>query len=240
MVHISMYMNDISSAQSTGLIIASYLKKTRCNAVLRIKSSINDMVALIDENDTDIFIVDFSTPEVGLELCKLIRDKNILPSIFIVNIDPLLINTKIFFRPSAILENVAQTKEFITILNRLRQEKQFENRYFSFKCDGEIIRVPFESIEYFESNAKVVTLFLEKSSKKYCFNSKLSDIESILPEYFLRCHQSYIVNMNHIARLDGINHSFFLFSKDEVLISRRMYAEAFEKYKAFMEIKSNM
>ena len=102
--------------------------------------------------------------------------------------------------------------------------------HFTEKDAGENELAIQEAFE--EKQAEVFAKITEQLLETRTPYNKLSE------EY--QVYQSYIVNMNHIARLDGINHSFFLFSKDEVLISRRMYAEAFEKYKAFMEIKSNM
>ena len=239
MIHISMYMNDQSLAKATRSVILNYLKVVRCAAVLNTQSNINAMVSVIDESNSDIYIIDFSAKEVGLELCKLIRKKSFVPAIFAVNIDVQMIGKELFFRPSAVLGNVTDVKNFIRILDTLRKDEQLANRYFAFKYDGESMRIPYESIECFESNAKLVTLSMVGKTKKYRFAAKLGDVESKLPDYFLRCHQSYIVNMKQIAKLDTINHSFFLFSKEEILISRRMYTDAVEKYQAFLETPLN-
>lgn len=40
------------------------------------------------------------------------------------------------------------------------------------------------------------------TGKTYSTNRSLTELEQELPEDFLRCHRSYIVNMNHIARAE--------------------------------------
>ncbi|HIY52788.1 MAG TPA: LytTR family transcriptional regulator DNA-binding domain-containing protein, partial [Candidatus Agathobaculum merdavium] len=58
--------------------------------------------------------------------------------------------------------------------------------------------------------------------------------EAQLPSYFLRCHQSYLVNMQQIRKLDTQNHVFLLGNNEEILISRRNYTHAKERYQQFL------
>ena len=57
---------------------------------------------------------------------------------------------------------------------------------------------------------------------------KLSDMEKLLPEYFLRCHQSYLVNMDRIRKftLDGI----VLIDGRVIPVSRARYTETKDKF----------
>ena len=96
------------------------------------------------------------------------------------------------------------------------------------------MRIPYDEISDFESNAKKVTLRKEDGGETYYFTAKLDDIEQELPSFFLRCHQSYLVNMHKIRSLDTKERTFLLFSGEEILISRRMYTEAKERYQNFL------
>ena len=55
-----------------------------------------------------------------------------------------------------------------------------------------------------ESSRRNLTIY--EVGEAAAFLLKLSDMEKLLPEYFLRCHQSYLVNMDRIRKftLDGI------------------------------------
>jgi DNA-binding LytR/AlgR family response regulator len=62
---------------------------------------------------------------------------------------------------------------------------------------------------------------------------KISDIEELLDSRFLRCHQSYIINMDEVKE---INTSFLMFSGNTVPIRRKDFAKIrneFEEYTTF-------
>lgn len=74
-----------------------------------------------------------------------------------------------------------------------------------------------EEIICFESNLRVINV--KTLSKHYRFYGKLSDIESQLKKQgFVRCHQSYIVNMQHILRID--RNSILTTTNETYMISR--------------------
>ena len=54
-----------------------------------------------------------------------------------------------------------------------------------------------------------------------------------MPDIFLRCHQSYLVNMEEIRSLDVNEHLFILKNNEDVLISRRQYLAAKEQYETY-------
>ena len=140
-------------------------------------------------------------------------------------------------QPSAYLPDSADGHAVRTTLSRLERYHQMLQRdlFFSFKCEGEHQRIPYADISYFESSAKKVMLHSVRDGKRYCFAAKLDDLAQGLPSCFLRCHQSYLVNMHMIRSLDTPNHVFRLHSNEEILISRRSYQEAKERYQRFLE-----
>lgn len=73
---------------------------------------------------------------------------------------------------------------------------------FRFSSAGTIYSIPFESIVFFESNKRVVRV--KTTKEDYSFYGKLSEVEEQLHNSsFVRCHQSYIVNMQHIYKVDS-------------------------------------
>lgn len=111
-------------------------------------------------------------------------------------------------QPSAYLPDSADGHAVRTTLSRLERYHQMLQRdlFFSFKCEGEHQRIPYADISYFESSAKKVMLHSVRDGKRYCFAAKLDDLAQGLPSCFLRCHQSYLVNMHMIRSLDTPNH----------------------------------
>ena len=95
-----------------------------------------------------------------------------------------------------------------------------------------IHRVEFQNIEYIESRNKYIIIHCT-CGIVYTERCKLSDIEELLDSRFLRCHQSYIINMDEVKE---INTSFLMFSGDTVPIRRKDFAKIkneFEEYTTF-------
>lgn len=61
-------------------------------------------------------------------------------------------------------------------------------------------RIPFAQIYYFEAREK--KLFARTRRAEYPFYRTLDDLEQELPENFIRCHRSYVVNWNYVERID--------------------------------------
>lgn len=86
------------------------------------------------------------------------------------------------------------------------------------KNHSKIIRVPYHEILYIESmNSKCIMHCCNDQS--YVIYKRLTTIEHELNDKrFLRCHQSYLVNMDHIHQVDS---QFTLVTGDTVAIRQR-------------------
>lgn len=79
-------------------------------------------------------------------------------------------------------------------------EKQSRKTYFSFVLRGQNYSVATDSILYLESRNH--TVILHTYQEVYEFYDKLSALRTRLPDFFVQCHKSYLVNLNHISRLE--------------------------------------
>ena len=82
------------------------------------------------------------------------------------------------------------------ILSQMRDET------LTFKFRRQINRLKYDEIEYVESQARVCHIF---ATNNRCFvtTCKLNDLEEKLSDKrFLRCHQSYLVNMDYIKDVE--------------------------------------
>ena len=79
--------------------------------------------------------------------------------------------------------------------------------FFQFTFNRELRKVPLKDVVYFESSNRVVHIFFGDGSTTY-FYGKLSDVEKELAEsrrYFLRIHQSFLVNYDYIVKMNFYN-----------------------------------
>lgn len=95
----------------------------------------------------------------------------------------------------------------------LRSEKNFE-----LMTKQETRYIPFKDILYFEARDKKI--YLRLKHQEICFYTTLGNLEQKLPEKFIRCHKSYIVNSLHIAGVEWSEQMIYLDDKIAVPLSR--------------------
>lgn len=111
------------------------------------------------------------------------------------------------------------------ILSQMRDET------LTFKTRGELRRLEYRDIEYIESRARACYIFTT-DGQCYVTVSKLNDLEEKLSDKrFLRCHQSFLVNMDHIQ---SVSDNFTMESGDIVQIRQRNAREIKEKYENYI------
>ena len=63
------------------------------------------------------------------------------------------------------------------------------------------------------------------------FYGKLGEIEPELPDTFIRCHNRYLVNLNHVTRLENTS---LLCGGDKIAVSRSCAQETAAAFARFM------
>lgn len=82
-------------------------------------------------------------------------------------------------------------------------------------------------ILYLESNEKLICFHMVNGSQLMCY-TKIDDVLRQLPESsFVRCHQSYAVNIYHVTEMAGHN---FRIGPDMINISRKYLKASKESY----------
>jgi hypothetical protein len=96
------------------------------------------------------------------------------------------------------------------------------------------IPVPFSKVVYFEAKDKKTYVNAEEHTGTHKYS--LQEFEFFLPkDYFIRCHRSYIVNVNHIKEIFPDTHSTFILlmdNGDQVPVSQS-YSSYFRRLLGF-------
>lgn len=105
--------------------------------------------------------------------------------------------------------------------------KSFDEDVYPVKHRSSIIRVPLNDITFVESiNSKCIVHTV--GGKEYPVYKRLGDIEQELNDSrFLRCHRSFLVNMNYIV---GVDKQFELSTGEIVLIRQKSLKDIKEQY----------
>jgi len=72
---------------------------------------------------------------------------------------------------------------------------------FVFKAEGSYHRVPFRDILFFEARNKKVVL--RTSGQEISYYDSIENLSASLPSYFVRCHRSFLVNVQKITEMRG-------------------------------------
>ena len=209
----------------------------------------------------DLVFLDIQMPEMnGFEVLEAIRDENLPLFIFVTAYDEYAIKA---FEKSAIdyLLKPFSDSRFYQSLEKAKKaviSKKFHTQVdqvagllqvlqaapsanpasfikrFTIKSNGTISFIPLEQVYYIESEGNFVKLYTEVNFKiaSYTFKS-LSEI--LNPLQFLRIHKSFMVNIDHIERLEACSHGDYMvyLTNKACLRMSRNYNDCLKKISGF-------
>ena len=95
------------------------------------------------------------------------------------------------------------------------------------KTDYRIVKVNIPDIRYVEAMSEYLKVWLENEHKPIITLLSMKKMEERLPDYFMRIHRSYIVNL---TKIQEVNKNRVIMDKDTYLPIGDLYKEAFQAY----------
>ena len=95
------------------------------------------------------------------------------------------------------------------------------------KTEYRIVKVSISDIRYVEAMSEYLKVHIEGDSKSIITLLSMKKMEERLPDYFMRIHRSYIVNLKMIQE---VNKNRIIMDKDTYLPIGDMYKDAFLQY----------
>lgn len=74
-------------------------------------------------------------------------------------------------------------------------------QYFTLEQKSGILNIPLKKILAFSSDRRKIVISLKDGSRPD-FYGKLDEVKSGLPDYFVRCHNRHLVNLNFVSALE--------------------------------------
>lgn len=140
----------------------------------------------------------------------------------------------IFLKPVNLLGYLTKPVDLVILkkLLEIAKEKQKQNdeKRVTIMCRNHKQIFYLDEILYLESRAHR-TMIHTYEGEEVC-RDKISDLEQRMGDTFVRCHQSFLVNMKYIRRIE--NESFKLENGEEISISKRRYVETKDRYFAYL------
>ena len=89
-----------------------------------------------------------------------------------------------------------------TVLEQaLKELGKSQEQFFAFEHKSGALKIPLKKILAFSSDRRKVAVVLN-DGKTLDFYGKLDDVEKKLPDYFIRCHNRHLVNLNFVSALE--------------------------------------
>jgi DNA-binding LytR/AlgR family response regulator len=95
------------------------------------------------------------------------------------------------------------------------------------KTDYRIVKVNVADIRYIEGMSEYLKVWIEGEAKPIITLLSIKKMEEHLPDYFMRIHRSYIVNL---TKIQEVNKNRVIMGKDTTLPIGDLYKEAFQTY----------
>lgn len=105
------------------------------------------------------------------------------------------------------------------------------NKYFSFKHENEVIRIPYSDILFIEKDKNEDCLYIETEGEKICYYGNLTKVEKMLKgdKRFFKTHRGCIVNVFKVTKIEPSVPAIYFKNKHTNCLSR-------DKRKEFEEI----
>jgi DNA-binding LytR/AlgR family response regulator len=185
------------------------------NIEYNIKKYLNysGLINSLTDLDYDFILLDIdfnSQTTNGIDIAKKINSINYSTKIiFISNNKDYLLDAYAAKHEYFILKSNLENT-LATAVDRVINDNQHEI-YFTEKKKKSIHKVALSKIAYLEKDLRILSfIYVDYDKKPYSTNIKFSDLPSSLLEAdFVRCHRSYMVNMNYIKDINKLEISMY-------------------------------
>lgn len=142
-----------------------------------------------------------------------LADRSVLPAEYVT---PEILPFTLLWKPIT-CDSLRDT--LLYVISHIYEKKGIRSaKSFELITKQETRYIPYEEILYFEARDKKI--YLRLKHQEICFYTTLGSLEKQLPENFIRCHKSYIINSNYIANVEWSDQMINLQGQIAIPLSR--------------------
>lgn len=216
--------------------LKNLIKKNVNTHILLEYNSISDLKTETETiiNSIDVLFLDIEFPEEnenGIIFAKKIQ--SLYPNIQIIFITGYVTYLGDIFeiKPTYFLSKPITEQQFLESLNKATEKiKNMQTNQIKLTTNSKTIYLNYNNINYIECLNRIIIIHTDT---KIPVKLTLDELEKILPNEFLRCHQSYIVNMNKIKCL--LKKDIILIDGTEIPISQLKYQKTKKNFLNFLD-----
>lgn len=189
-----------------------------------------ELLRELKNTDCQIIFLDIELKELdGVNTARKLREqKNPAVIIFVTSYPDFVFQGYEVRALNYIMKPYEPEKIKAVLRTALEELDLTSEKYYVIEQRSGIIRIPLNSIKYFASDRRVIHLVTDNAS--YDFYDKLNDLESGLPDAFVRIHNRYLIHLKYLDQIDG---NFAIVDGESLPISRSCKSDltiAFAKY----------
>ncbi|MBE5882199.1 MAG: response regulator transcription factor [Lachnospiraceae bacterium] len=140
-------------------------------------------------------------------------------------------------KPSFLLmKPIKKEKLFLALERTMKDLDETEQKYIKVKTKTGVIPIHPQKIIYIESRKHNLFLYFEDDVEE--IRMKMDDFIKLLPDNFIRVHQSFTVNAAYVKKIT--TEGAFLISEDELPVSRARYAETKKQLSKYLHISDEI
>ena len=190
---------------------------------------------LIKNQDVQAIIMDIvlENDTNGIDLAsKIHRDYPDIKMIFLTAYDDIYYK-KIFsdFHPYGFITKPIQYNILNFFLRKISIEHNTRHKSIEFVSNYKNYSVAVSDIRYIQSRKRICEIVTQQDV--FTTYLKISHIENNLTSAFIRCHQSYLVNMGYVS--DLCKNQFVLTNGETVPISKKYILSARKSFELFKQ-----
>lgn len=198
--------------------------------------NIDDTLTYIDSNKVDVLMLDINLKagKSGLELAEAVRKKN--KDVYLIfttgHLEYAMVAYK--FKTFDYLAKPITYDRLEDTVKRLFEDiNGLPKKYIKIDNKNTIID---ESQVYFIKRDGMKLIF-HTSSRDYDAYSSFAKLEDKLPENFVRCHKSFVVNLDNVKNMDPVTSTVYLNDDSSCSIGPKYKQELMEVIKNYGIIK---
>ena len=189
-----------------------------------------ELIAGLEKADCQILFLDIEMKGIdGVEAARRLREtKRQMEIIFVTSYADFVFQGYEVRALNYILKPYEPEKIAAVLRTALEALDIEAEKYYVIDQRGGSIRVPLSSVKYFSSDRR--TVHAVTTEQEYTFYEKLSDLETELPDTFVRIHNRYLV---HLKYLEAVRQNTAVVDGEELPVSRSCKSGlsiAFAKY----------
>jgi DNA-binding LytR/AlgR family response regulator len=187
----------------------------------------------LEENDSKpaVLMIDLCFCRDGIGLAHKAKQINPwLQVIFLINSGDMTLDIYDVDHVYALEEPLNPKKLKAAFHKAVQKIDENRRELIPIRKRGVTYAIPLKRIEYLEKDRRLVHIHM--GVVKHSIYAKFEDMKKYKTDYFVRCHNSYVVNLIHVDTME--EQHFIMKNGRKIPISRSRSQEAKETYLAFL------